>query len=226
MSFLNRVGWIFVSPANVFVDIREGRAPWWQPWLCLSLIYMVIGYLSMPIQLAVMETNPSNLTLDQLDQQIEMTEKFGMLQLLATPVIMLIIGLVIGGITYIAVSIMSAKATFKQYFSLAIFASLVTVPSQLISTLVLRARGTESIRSAEDAYVSISLRFLAPEDSGILKALLSTIEFFSIWSLVVLAMGLMAIFGLSRGQSIVAILPWWLISVVMALISQALGGLG
>lgn len=226
MRFFNQAIWIFTAPAKVFADISEGRASWWQPWLLISVVHMVIGYLSMPIQLAVVETNPSNLSSEDLQQQIELTEKLGVIPLLGTPVAILLLGLVLAGIAYVVVSIMSTRSTFKQYFSLSFFAGIVTLPTYIISTAILLARGPEAIRSAEDAVVSISLRFLAPEDNSILRAVLSTFEFFSIWSLVILAMGVMAIFGLSRNQRIVAILPWWVISVIMALVGSFFGGLG
>lgn len=227
MALLNRVVWIFSSPGRVFDDIHEGRAPWWQPWLVVSTIFVIFGMIAMPAQIAVTELNLNDMDLDQLDTQVEMMKKFGWVQVVLTPIGMLLFGLVSAGLSYILVTILSIRANFKAWFSLTLYAAIVSSISQVVSTIVVRVKGVGNIESIEDAMVTVSLGFLAPEETGTLvKAVFSSIEFFSVWALVVIGMGLMRIFGMSRGQSIACVLPLWVISVIMEWVGMMASRMG
>jgi hypothetical protein len=226
MHFVNRFVWIFTSPTRVFDDVREGRASWWEPWVWQSVLYAIAGVMSMPIQRAVAELNSNDLPPDQLQQQLEMMERFGWVQIVGTPPILLLLGLVLAGITYVLVSILSSRANFKQYFTVTLYASIIGAVSLLVSNLVVRMRGVESIRTVQDAQVTLGLGFLAPEGDTLLFGILSTVNVFTVWSLAVLALGLMHVFGMSRNSAIACVVPWWLISVVFSVVGTALGGAG
>jgi hypothetical protein len=225
MNFLKRLIWIFTSPNRVFDDIRERRVSWVQPWLLSSFFYMIITWLAMPIQRAVMEVNP-DMTTEQIDQQVEMIDRFGWVWILLAPVGALLVTLVIAGLTYIAVTLASRAATFKQYLTLSFFCGIVGMAGQLISSVVVRMRGLERIAGAEDAQWSLSLRALAADAGPVVRGVLGGVEFFAIWSLVVLAMGLQRIFGMSRGAAIGVTALLWLLYVATMVLSEMFGGMG
>ena len=75
MGFFNRFAWVFASPTRLFDDIKEGRASWWQAWFWLSIIYLVVGYFSMPINFALIEINSQDLSPAQLYQQLAFFEE-------------------------------------------------------------------------------------------------------------------------------------------------------
>jgi hypothetical protein len=216
--------WIFVSPARVFAEIREGNARWWQPWIWQSVIYLIAGYLSLPIQRAVMELNVNDLSPDDLAKQLEFMDRFGVLQILATPVLLLLFSLALAGITYVLVTILSSKANFRQYFTITLYASIIGALSMLVSTVVVRMRGVETIRVPEDAQVSLGLGFLVPE--GMWHAVLNSVEVFAVWSLILIGMGLMHVFDMTRKQAVACVIPWWVIIALFAIMGQAFGGLG
>jgi hypothetical protein len=155
-----------------------------------------------------------------------MMESFGWLWVLLAPLGVLVLQLIVAGLTYIMVTIMSQKATFKQYLSLSFFTGIPAMLGQVLSVVVLRLRGLERIMGPEDARMSFSLRALAPADNAILKGVFGSIEFFTLWSLVLLALGLQRVFGMSRGQAIAVLIPLWLIYVVMLVLGEVLGGMG
>ncbi len=227
MGFFNRFVWIFVSPSKVFADIKEGKASWWQAWVWLSVIYLIVGYFSKPVQLAVMELNPSDLPLDQLDKQLEIMEGWGYwAQLAATPVILLVVALIVVGLSYILVSILADRASFKQYFSLNMYAGIVASLATVMTTLVIRMKGMDAIQTVADAKFSIGLAFLAPEEGALARALFSSVDVFSIWSYVLIVMGLMYVFEMARRQAIYCIIPLWLLQVLFLLIAEVTGGMG
>lgn len=223
MGFFKRLVWIFTAPNKVFDDIRERRVTWLQPWIFASVIYMVITWIAMPIQRAVLEVHPT-LTSAQIDAQLDMMDRFGFMWIILAPAGILIITFIMAGISYIAVTLATRAATFKQYLTLSFFTGIVGMIGQLVSSIIIRARGLDNIMSPEDAQMSLSLRALAP-DNAVLRGLFGSVEFFAIWSLVLLAMGLMRIFGMKRGQAIGVAVFLWILYAGMVILGESFGGM-
>jgi len=221
MGFLNRLNWIFFSPARLFEQIKEGSAPWWQAWLWVSIISVAAGYASIPINIALLELNPQDLSAEQLDQQLAILEGVGKwIQIGAAPIIVLLMTLAASGLTYILVSILSEKANFKKFFTLSMYTSIVSSMAYVITMLVIRLKGIDAIRTADDAVFSIGLRFLAPEEGALARAFLHSIEFFAIWAFVLVVLGLQHVFDMTRRQAIYCIIPLWLIYFGMTLLGE------
>jgi hypothetical protein len=226
MGFFNRLSWILFSPAMLFADIKEGKAPWWQAWVWLSIIYLIVGYASIPINIALVEINPQNLPADQLDQQLAFYEGVGKwFQIGATPLVLLLVTLAVSGLGYILVSILSEKANFKKFFTLSLYTSIVSSLANVIGTLVIRMKGVETIRTAADAKFSIGLGFLAPDEGALVRVLLASFDFFAVWSFVLVVMGLMQVFDMTRRQAIYCIIPMWIIYLGMLLLGEVTGSL-
>lgn len=226
MNFLNRFVWIFVSPSRVFDDIKENRVRWVQPWIMVSLLTMVVTWLSMPVQRTLLESSALDIPSEQVDKQLEMMDRFGVVQVALVPLGALAISLVVAALSYILVTVLARGATFKQFFTLTLFTSVVSTIGQLVSTIIVRARGLDRIVEASDAQMSLSLRVLAPEGIAALKGLLGSVEFFACWAFVLVALGLMRIFGMSRGQAIAALIPMWIIYVAAMMLGEIFGGMG
>ncbi len=223
MNFLKRLVWIFTSPNRVFDEIRENRVGWVQPWLLVSVIYALITWIAMPIQRAVLEVHPT-MTTEQIDQQVEFMERFGFIWIVMAPVGVLLITLVTAGLSYIAVTIASRAATFKQYLSLSFFCGIVSTMGQLVSSIIIRARGINNIAGPEDAQMALSLRALAP-DNAVVRGLFGAVEFFAIWSLVLVVMGVMRIFGMSRASAIVVAVVLWILYAAVVISSEFFSGM-
>jgi hypothetical protein len=100
----------------------------------------------------------------------------------------------------------------------------VGVIGSLVSTVMVRARGLENITGPVDAQMTLSLRTLAP-DNAVLRGVLGSFEFFAIWSLVLVVMGLMRIFGMSRAQSIMVAVVLWIISAIGLVLNEVFTGM-
>jgi len=224
MDFVNRFLWIFSAPGKVFDHVTEGKASWWQPWIWLSIISALTAYLSMPAQRVVVELNPGNIPAERLQQQLEMMDKYGYIQLLAIPIIILVVALIVGGLSYILVSILSEKADFKKFFTIYFYGGIVASLSGLLGVIMVKIKGIETIRVPEDAQFAISLGFLAPADGVLIKSILSGIEFFSLWALAVIAMGLTRVFDMPRNHAIYCVIPMWVLGVILILIDGLVKG--
>ncbi|HEU4929421.1 MAG TPA: Yip1 family protein [Candidatus Krumholzibacteria bacterium] len=224
MNALNRLVWIFTSPQRVFDDIREGRVNWVQPWLAASVIYAIITWISMPIQRAVLQVN-SEMTSEQIDQQMELMEKFGFVWVLLAPVGMFVITFIIAGISYVVVAMASRAANFKKYLTLSFYTGIVGMMGQLITCIIVRLRGLDQIESPADARLGLSLRALAPDNDAV-RGILGSFEFFAIWSLVLVVMGLMRIFGMTRGQAIATAVVLWIFYAIATVVGELTGAMG
>jgi hypothetical protein len=219
--FFRRFFQIYVSPTRVFDDIRESRVNWWQPWLMTAVLFIIGGWLAMPAQRAVMELNPK--------MTPEMAEKMGTaayFQLILAPAMVLLVGLLAAGVSYVVVTLQSKEATFKKYFTLILFTQLIYALGYVIISAILRIRGTEGITSPEDVRISFSLRMLAPEANAVVRGLLASIEFFSLWGLTLTALGLKRIFNLRTGQAVACIIPLWLIYAVLSIVGEVFANFG
>jgi len=227
MGFFNRFVWVFLSPSKLFQEIKEGKAPWWQAWIWISLMTMVAGYFMLPVSVAVMELNPQDLPLEQVDQQIDFVEKYGLILLAVTPVGALVQYLIAFGLGYILVSVLCQAANFKKFFTIGLYASIVANVASLLNVLIVHLRGgVDAIDAAADAEFSIGLGFLAPEDGVFLKSLLLSVEFFAVWALVLVAMGLMKVFDMPQRHAVYCVIPLWLLLFGQRLLQVAFGGIG
>ncbi|HET6349004.1 MAG TPA: YIP1 family protein [Candidatus Krumholzibacteria bacterium] len=222
MSFFRRFLWIFVSPNRVFDDIRDSKANWWQPWVMVSALTLVATALMIPMQRVLLEMNPK-FSGAQVEKQMAMVS---VSQMVMAPVMVLFVTLIVCGLTYVIVTVMSREATFKKYFTLILFTSVVSALGYLATALLLRARGMDTITSPEDLHASLSLRVLAPEGSAVLKGLLGSIEFFSIWGLVLIAAGLRRTFGMRLGQALACVIPLWLLYAVFTVLGEMFANFG
>ncbi len=226
MGFINHFIWIFVSPSKVFADIREGKAAWWEAWIWMTITGAIGAYFLLPVSMIVIEINETGVPIEQVDAQLDFIEKWGTLLLATTPIAVLAQSLVVFGLGYILVSILSPVANFKKFFTICMFSSIVANISVLLMALVVRMKGLDAIMTADDAEFSIGLSFMAPEEGALLKALFTSIEFFGIWALVLVAIGLMRVFDMSRKNAIICVIPLWLMFFLQRLMSAVFGGVG
>ena len=219
--FFQRFIQTYVSPGKIFDDIRESRVGWWQPWIWVSILFLIGGFLTIPAQHAVMMLNPK--------MTPEMAEKMGSVayfQLIFAPAMVLIIGFLAAGISYPVVTMQSQEATFKKYFTLIVFSNLIYALGYVIACVMIRMKGVDNITSPDDLKVSFSLRMLAPEASPVVKGLLSSIEFFSIWGLTVVVLGLKRIFNLRTGQAIACVIPLWILYAGLSIMGEVFANFG
>lgn len=218
-TFLERLGWTFYAPSRLFHDIERGSVSWWQPCIWLILISMLTTIISLPIQRLIMEMNESGLPEETLQKILEFWPLVAVFAVFSSAIAVLVVALVTGLIGYLLISMIATHSTFKRFFTLYLYASIVGSAGGLLSILIVRfMRGVQSIRSPEDAIFSIGLAFLAPADNKLLEAVFMNTDLFAIWALVIVAMGLMHIFKMPRNLAILCIVPFWLLGVVMFLL--------
>jgi hypothetical protein len=138
----------------------------------------------------------------------------------ATPVLLLLFGVIISGIMLATINfIFGGKAKFGSVFAVWVYASLPGLIKTLLGSIVLYAgMAPESFNLQNFAPTSLGA-FLSPQEVGAaVYALASSLDFTTIWYLVLFSIGLSIVAGVKRGAGYMAVFGWWAIIV--------LGGVG
>jgi hypothetical protein len=222
---LGRVLAIFHAPAKVFADIDWGRSSWWEPWIVVSLVNMVIGYVIIPINLRLIEVNPHGYTPEEVRQGLETAQTFQMkyLAVFTAPLSVLFAALVFSSVSYVVVGVLSQRADFKKHLTIYLYSSIIVSVGILLSNLIVRWNGVENIQSLRDAVAPLGPAAFVPAGQKILFALFSTLDIFSIWSYLLFGLGVAYVFDLTRRGAAVVVLPVWLVAVLLALVGARLG---
>jgi hypothetical protein len=220
-TFFSRFVWALTAPKRLYEDIAA-ESPWWQPWVWVSIINMIIAYIGLPIQKQLVSLRSSELSSEELEQTLEAMDSFGILGVVTAPIVVLITSLIIAGISFLVVSVQAQEANFRKYWTLYLYGSVIASIGLLLGTIVTLMKGVGNIRSIEDAYASFGPAFLA--SAKVPHAILSTLDVFSVWFYILIAGGVMRIFGMSRMSAIFVVVPIWLLYVLFALVSSSFSG--
>ena len=201
ISPIGRIIGVFFSPKPTFEDIA--RKPSWILPVAISTILSIIAMVALNQRMnwrdyvaQQIEKSPraAQLSAEQKQQQIEGGAKI-------TPIVLYVAGvigpilsvLVVGGVMMLAYTLLAgAGASFAQALSIVAHAFLVGLVSTPLFLLVLflKPYGTMDV---ENPVASNLAAFLPEEASKWLVALFKSIDIFSIWMLILIAIGFAAV---------------------------------
>jgi hypothetical protein len=150
-------------------------------------------------------------------------QKFSSYGFLATGVLMIPIGAVLTGLlVWIGGKVASASVTYGQAM---LIATLTSVP-RVLSFIATAVQGAmvdpQSIRSFSDAALGAA-RFVDPATtSPALTAMLSNLDLFNIWQLVLMAIGISVVGRVERSAGVVGALVAWGLGVALTVVPALL----
>lgn len=217
------------APGKLFAEIASGKKSWWMPLLLLSLCgYLFYGSVvyKVGIRQAIenqMRITPAQaekmdkLSPEQREQAQKVTALFVEGSFLAMPLILLATSVVISGVLLGTIRFaFGGKTDFGQVLAVNMYAMLPGVLSSLLAALVLFAGADpESFNLNNPAPTNIAA-FLSPIDTPHwLYTLSGAMDFVSIWSMVLLAIGLAKVAGVKPSKGYVAVFGWWVLLVAL-----------
>lgn len=218
---------VFTSPTSVFARIRE------KPLWILPLILAVVANIAVTLvslnyvdwaearQIAMDSMRQRNMTEDQINQAMEGMDKFqsnAMMRYGAPLVGALFTSLVsvffLALIYNVSLPLLGVAGSFMRTVSVIAVSGLVSIPGAIVRIILILMK--------KSADVSTSLLVAAPGlKSGFLAVILSRVDLFAIWQLVLAGLGLKVVFDIRGSKS------WWLVfSIwgVLTLVMALLGG--
>ncbi len=212
---------VLFSPGAVFGEIQN-RPTFWRPWLLVSIVSVIVGYLQRPFQQRVQA-----IILEHAGRPVPADTPLKMvLSLCVTPIGVLVLMAISAVILYGLASAMGGEVTYKKMLSVVAFSFPPILIQQIITVAVLMTRGVQSITGPSDMFVSLGADLALPADANVgyfTRFLLAGIGPLQIWALVIVAIGVMVMGKTSKGSAWTAAIIHFIILLVAF---SALGALG
>ncbi|HEY3568839.1 MAG TPA: YIP1 family protein [Thermoanaerobaculia bacterium] len=202
-SFGRLFGALF-SPGKTFRSIAE-RPTWGVALVVLLLASGAVGFVAgqrtdyREMITRSLKDSGREVPAEKLDRQIEITQKVGPYLAAGSGVFVLLVLLLITLFYWIIFKLLGSDFTYLSGLSVTLHAAMPAVVSLLLSLPVIlshKTLGYEDVKAG--TFLRSNLAFLAPPDAKAwVVALLASVDFFSLWSLVLTVIGYRALSRLS-----------------------------
>src|SRR5207244_9846094 len=220
-SFARIFGVLF-SPGETFASIAR-RPTWAVPLLVIVIIGYVCTALVVPrmdwdkitaMQQEQMKQRNPNVSEQQLEQGARVGKALGKVIPWLFPIFGVIWYLLMAGVLLLTFRLTGSEGNFSQAFSATLYAWMPQVISTIIGTIVIVARGGLVDPEQMATMVKTNLGFLADmKTQPMLFALLSSLDIFTIWTVVLLIIGFAALSRSSKGKAAAIVIGWWVVFI-------------
>ena len=227
LSEIQRIVNTFVAPRKTFTDLRRSAA-WWGPFLLMVVVSLVFVYVgdqkvgfrkifenqlqTQPKQAERIESLPADQREKVIQQQTTITKVVSYI----FPAITLIIWLVMAGVLYATVKFAaSADVKFSAVFALLIYAALPGLFKALLAIFSLLAGVSTDSFTFQNPVATNPGYFIDPAGSSVLRAFLSSFDVFTIWTLVLVSIGLTCIAKVKSGTAYAIVFGWFAVTVLL-----------
>lgn len=199
---------MIMNPREQFEKIREN------PKIIVALIIVtlltIVGMLLMMNGIDFMD-DPALAGMSE--EEMMMVTMFSQIGFVIVGVFTPVIGILIGSfVHFIIAKIVRSEATFKQLFSMNTYIFIISAISMIVNGIVFMMIGGDP----EKLFTSLNSIIGA---EGILGAVLNSIEVFTIWGLIITAMGLQVVARFSKGLSWAVVIVFFIVGLIFQMIS-------
>ena len=223
LSQVERVVSAFTAPSKLFADFKRSTS-WWVPFLIMivfSYIFVLaiqskVGWSqvteNMIQQSPKMSAQFDKIPADQLATQkkyITISTQYGMY---LTPVVVIIYTVVIAAVLLFTINFgFGGKAGFGAVLAVIMYGSLPTILQSLIGALGLFAGLGETFNIQNPTGTNVAYYLSASETAPALYKLAQAIDPVTIWSMVLVSIGLGTVAGLKNKSGYTAVFGWWVL---------------
>jgi hypothetical protein len=228
LTQMQRVIYTFTAPSKTFNDIKRNNS-WWMPFLLLAIAGYIL-FAAVQLKIGMQQVVENQIHLDPKAEarmanvpadQKAMTEKISLYVtegvFIANPLLVLIgVGLLSLGLWATINFGFGGKAQYFNLFSVWLYASLPSIVKTLLGTIVIFAGlDPESFNIKNFAPTNPAI-LLNPVDSNkALYALASSLDLITIWTLILLSIGVATVAGVKRSSGYIAVFGWWALFVLI-----------
>jgi hypothetical protein len=215
---------VFVNPAALFERLRD-RPDWLIPLLVGCVVMLVVQYFMHPFTSRATLGMITDSTPPQMAQALrDAANKPADWKLIFQPIGYAVICLIGAGILTGLAAMFTATGKFKPIFSAFVYAKLVVLPAMLLALLIVSLRGVESVNSMMDIMWTLGPSMFVT-DNKFLFNVLTQINLFEAWYVVLLVIAIQKITGAKRGTSIAVVAVYWVIGAATQIGMLMLSGL-
>jgi|GEM_PF-1180443 len=239
MTSIQRVFSVLFSPGKTFQAIAERPT-----WAVALIVLLIVGAVGSAVVLSKIDpAAQERMIRDQVEHRLEgrgasraeidaateqavkVSEKIRPIQPVIALVFMTIFYPLVALLFWGGVTLAGGRAGFVQMFSTTLHGLMPLGLQGLISIPIALSQGSLDPKVAESgSLLASNLAVFAPEGgSAVVTALLSSVDFFSIWSIVLLIVGFSVTTRISKSASAAVVIGCWLIGIALKVGFAALG---
>jgi len=238
LTQLQRVTNVFSAPSKTFEDIKRGNKSWWMPFLIMAIVgYIFFAAVATKVTMQTVVDNQIKLAGEkQQEQMAKMSPDQRAMQakislyvtegvFAAGPVFVLLVAAIVALVLWGTINfVFGGKATFGSVFAVWFFANLPSVIKSLLGIVVIFAGNTETFDIKNFAPTNVAAFLPVMETNKAIYSLASSIDIVTIWSLILMGMGLAIVAGVKRTSGYIAVFGWWAIVVLFGVAVAAITG--
>jgi len=227
LSQVQRIINVFVSPSSTFSDLKRNPT-WWVAWLLICVM-------SVPLIVAIQQkvgydqlvrnqisTNArareamEKLPADQREQRIQAQAAFGKYIAYATPIIALIVYVIVAGVLMGTFNFgVGTEVSFSLALAITVFAYLPAAIKSILAAIALYAGADPEAFDPNNPVATNLGFFVARTDHPALYTLLSWVDLFGIWIVILLGIGFSSVSKVKRSTAIYIVAGWYVLTALL-----------
>lgn len=215
---------VVFAPSATFEDTRE-HPRWLVPLLIVMALTVVVSFLLMPMTVEVQRTQMAarDMTAEQIENALGMVRIFSVgIAPIAVVVFTALFALLFWGWASISGA---REPNYKVAFTAMIYSGVIQILQAFAQAIVVFTKGAEQVaREGGPPTFGLALFMERGDMPGLLWGLLSAVNFFAIWSLIVTAIAGIHALRMSKGAAYsFAIFTWLIGAFFLSFGGQAAG---
>ena len=190
---------VVYDPGAVFERLRE-KPSFWRPFIAICVVQLVLGVLQLPYTKAAMAAQFAQMPARAGGGPPD-PSKFATIGLLFVPIGLLLLFLISAALLWVLVSVFAGDARFATLLSVATYVGITFVLLSVAGLATLMLKGVQGITSPADLQPALGLDLLVPEAGRFTTALLKAFNPFSIWGVILTAIGIQTTHRTSKGTA-------------------------
>ena len=229
LSQWQRISNTFTAPSKTFADIKRGNKSWWLPFIVFALMgYVLYGAVVTKIGMLQVVQNQIHLNPKQEDRMNQATPEqratstkmaLGITQgvFVAGPLIVLII-VAVGSLgLWGTINFMfGGKASYGSIFTVWMYAGLPGIVKVVLGIIVIYAGVAPDSFNIKNYAPTNAGAFLNPlETNAALYSLASAVDIVTIWTMILMGIGIATVAGVKRSSGYITVFGWWALFVLI-----------
>jgi hypothetical protein len=217
---------VFFAPSKTFTDLRR-NASWWAPFLLMAIVSLLFVYVvdqkvgfrkvvenqiqTQPKQADRIEHMPADQREKTMQQQTSFTRIFSY----GFFIFVLAWNAIVAAVLLATLKFgVSADVKYKTLLALVMYASVPALLKSLLAILSLLA-GVSSDGFTFQNPVATNPGYFIDPSASVLRSFLTSFDIFTIWALVLTAIGITCISKVKRGTAFAVVFGWFGILVLL-----------
>jgi membrane protein, antimicrobial resistance system len=205
---------VLYEPTAVFERVRE-KASFFAPFLTIIAVQCVLFFVNFPYLKVAIQ---AQLAAAPQGRPMPGTAVLTIFGLLGLVIVLGIIFALTGLVLWVLTSVLGGgEAKFSTMLSVAAYSAVPSaIVLSIVGTIVLHMQGASGLTSPQDMQPALGLDLLAPGAKGFVGAVLKGINPFSIWGVVLTAIGVSTTQRMSKGTGYTVAVSAFVIGLLIA----------